>query len=103
MSTSDKADLLAQIGELAAPHLNAPADRLEVTRLSGDASTRAYFRVRSDGASLIVALYNEPFDEAESARARLARLEAQDPSARLTFANDPCAHVEVTGLLLESG
>ncbi len=103
MSTSEKADLLAQIGELAAPHLNAPAGRLEVTRLTGDASTRAYFRVRSDSSSLIVALYNEPFDDAESASARLARLEALDPSARLTFANDPCAHVEVTQLLLESG
>ena len=103
MSTSEKADLLSQIGEMAAPHLNALAGQLEVTRLTGDASTRTYFRVRSDSSSLIVALYKEPFDDAESASARLARLEERDPSARLTFANDPCAHVEVTELFLESG
>src|SRR6185503_1762483 len=103
MSTSEKEDLLGQIGEMAAPHLNTPATELEVTRLTGDASTRAYFRVRSRNSSLIVALYKEPFDDAESARSRLARFEALDPSARLTFASDPCAHVEVTQLLLESG
>ena len=103
MSTSEKADLLGQIGELAAPHLNAPVSQLEVTKLTGDASTRAYFRVRSSNSSLIVALYKEPFDDAESASSRLARFEALDPSARLTFASDPCAHVEVTELLLESG
>ena len=94
---------MAQIGRLAAPHLKAPAAALAVTRLTGDASTRSYFRVRSHCSSLIVALYREPFDVAERASARLARLEAGDPSVRLTFANDPCAHVEVTELLLESG
>jgi aminoglycoside/choline kinase family phosphotransferase len=103
MSSSEKADVLGQIGEMAAPHLNSPASQLEVTRLTGDASTRAYFRVCSNNSSLIVALYKEPFDDAESARSRLARFEALDPAARLTFASDPCAHVEVTELLLESG
>src|SRR5258705_13552205 len=98
MSTSEKADLLAQIVGLAAPHLKSPAAALEITRLTGDASTRSYFRVRSDSSSLIVALYSEPFDDSERASTRLARLEARDPSARLTFANDPCAHVEVTEL-----
>jgi aminoglycoside/choline kinase family phosphotransferase len=34
---------------------------------------------------------------------RLATAEASDPSARLTFANDPCAHIEVTGLLIGAG
>ena len=67
------------------------------------ASTRTYFRVGSNHSSLIVALYKEPFDDAESASLRLARFEARDPSARLTFASDPCAHVEVTALLLEWG
>ena len=94
---------MAQIAEMAAPHLNTPTGELEVTRLTGDASTRAYFRVSSGSSSLIAALYREPFDDTESASSRLARFEALDPSARLTFASDPCAHVEVTELLLGAG
>ena len=43
------------------------------------------------------------FDERETAVERLARLEAENVSARLTFANDPCAHLEVTRLLLDAG
>jgi hypothetical protein len=90
---------------LAAPHLRTEADRLRLTKLTGDASTRAYFRAwdESEGASVVLALYREPFDEFESATQRLSRLEAENPSARLTFANDPCAHIEVTRLLLAAG
>ena len=70
--------------EIAARHLNAaPADLL-ITRLSGDASTRSYFRAQTAGASVIVALYAEPFDERERAASRLARLEAENPAVRLT-------------------
>lgn len=38
----------------------------EVEALSGDASTRRYFRVRDGGASRVLALYPEPFRPAES-------------------------------------
>jgi aminoglycoside/choline kinase family phosphotransferase len=89
--------------ELAARHLGADASELSLTRLTGDASTRAYFRARAGESSVILALYAAPFDEAERAGERLARLEAANPAARLTFANDPCAHIEVTNLLLEAG
>jgi hypothetical protein len=98
-----EADLHGQLALLAGPHLNEGTERLTVSRLTGDASTRAYFRVQSDRASLVVALYNECFDETERARDRLARIEALDPSSRLTFANDPCAHMEVTQLFLDTG
>jgi aminoglycoside/choline kinase family phosphotransferase len=37
----------------------------EIEALSGDASTRRYFRVRRDGESWVAALYPEPFDAAE--------------------------------------
>jgi aminoglycoside/choline kinase family phosphotransferase len=99
--------------ELAGRHLGVPADQLALTRLAGDASSRAYFRARpGSGASLshnshdpsvIIALYPFAFDATESAAARLARSEAADPALRLTFANDPCAHLEITRLFLDAG
>src|SRR3989442_14044495 len=88
---------------LAARHLGTPVDELAITRLTGDASARSYFRAQVLGSSVIVLRYSAPFDETERAVNRLARLEAANPSARLTFANDPCAHIEVTDLLLEAG
>jgi N-acetylmuramate 1-kinase len=91
------------ITRLAARHLNVPIEELVVTRLTGDASTRSYFRAEAHGSSVIIALYPAPFDETERAVARLSKAEAGDPSARLTFANDPCAHIEVTRLLIAAG
>jgi len=87
---------------LAARYLQQPVDQLSITRLTGDASTRSYFRAGTTAESVIVALYSESFDETERAVDRLAKCEASNPSARLTFANDPCAHIEVTGLLQEA-
>ena len=74
-----------------------------MTRLAGDASTRSYFRAEAARASVIIALYPAPFDETERAVDFLARAEASNPSARLTFANNPCAYIEATNLLLEAG
>ena len=91
------------MARLAARHLNAPQDAVSMTRLAGDASTRSYFRAQADGASVIIALYPAPFDETERAVDFLARAEASNPSARLTFANNPCAYIEATNLLLEAG
>jgi len=101
----------AQALELAGRHLGSPAAKVALTRLAGDASSRAYFRARanqnsganSSASSVIVALYPAAFDVRESAAARLARSEALDPGLRLTFANDPCAHLEITVLFLEAG
>src|SRR6266567_4276981 len=103
MDSPIETDPSQAIASLAARHLNLPVDEVVVTRLTGDASTRSYFRAQARGASLIVALYGAAFDETERAIDRLAKAEAANPSARLTFANDPCAHVEVTNLLLGSG
>lgn len=103
MASPIETDHTPLIARLAARRLNVPANELAVTRLTGDASTRSYFRAEARGASVIVALYGAPFDETERAIDRLARAEAANPSARLTFANDPCAHLEVTGLLIEAG
>src|SRR5262249_22587278 len=101
----------AQAVELASRHLRSPATRLALTRLAGDASSRAYFRARADqnsvdesfGPSVIIAVYPVAFDVRDSAATRLARSEAVDPGLRLTFANDPCAHMEITLLFLEAG
>ncbi|MEW6210862.1 MAG: phosphotransferase [Acidobacteriota bacterium] len=103
MTSTPERTLSARIIEMAGGHLDAPADQLIITRLTGDASTRSYFRVASSAASLVIALYDEPFDETERAINRLERAERMNPSARLTFANDPCAHIEVTDLFLEAG
>lgn len=89
--------------ELAARHLDVSVGSLQVTRLTGDASTRSYFRLANNSSSVVVAVYGAPFDETEPAADRLARLEAVSPAARLSFANDPCAHIEVTRLFLEAG
>lgn len=89
--------------ELAARYLNAPAARVQIIKLTGDASTRAYFRAEAEDRSLIASLYSAPFDEAERAAARVARFEATNPSARLMFASDPCAHIEATALFLDAG
>lgn len=95
--------LSAKVIDLVASHLGAPAGEIKITQLTGDASTRVYFRAEAAQASVIVTLYGEPFDESQPTADRLASMEAMNPSARLTFASDPCAHIEVTGLLLEAG
>jgi len=99
--TTEKS-LSSSVIELAARQLNAEAGQVTVTQLTGDASTRAYYRARAGESTLIVSIYSEPFDEAARAIDRLARMEAASPSARLTFANDPCAHIEATRLFLEA-
>ena len=96
-------DNSSAIVRLASRHFNTSVEEVSLTRLAGDASTRSYFRARVPAASIIVVVYSEPFDENERAVDRLTKAEAANPSARLTFANDPCAHIEVTNLLLGSG
>jgi aminoglycoside/choline kinase family phosphotransferase len=103
MASQSATDPSPLVARLAARQLSAPIEELVVTRLTGDASTRSYFRAEAGGATVIVALYSLPFDETDRAVDRLAKAEFANPSARLTFANDPCAHLEVTALLLEAG
>lgn len=88
--------------EMAASHLDRAVNEINITQLTGDASTRVYFRAATDTASVIITLYGEPFDERQLAVDRLAEMEKSNPAARLTFASDPCAHIEVTRLLLEA-
>jgi aminoglycoside/choline kinase family phosphotransferase len=103
MNSMNENKLSAKVIEMAAGHLGRAANEINITQLTGDASTRVYFRAQSDGASVIITLYGEPFDEGQIAADRLAQMEMSNPSARLTFASDPCAHIEVTGLFLEAG
>ncbi len=103
MTTTAESDQAAQMAQAAARHLGAPAEQVVISKLTGDASTRAYYRAQANGASVIVSIYGAPFDETKRAEERLAELEAVNPSARLTFASDPCAHIEVTGLFLAAG
>jgi len=94
---------LGAIARWVASYLNVDPSDVSITKLTGDASTRSYYRARSGERTVIVAQYGSPFDERERAVDRLARLEAENFAARLTFANDPCAHLEVTRLLLDAG
>jgi aminoglycoside/choline kinase family phosphotransferase len=105
MATVLETDRSSSVAQLAARQLNVPAKNLNITKLTGDASSRCYFRAETEGStsSVVIAIYSAAFDETEGAVARLARAEATNPSARLTFANDPCAHIEVTALLIEAG
>ncbi len=99
-------ELSDRVKEFAANHVGISGADLIVSQLTGDASTRTYYRARprhTGGEGIIIAIYNAPFDETQSAVARLEALESKSPSARLTFANDPCAHIEVTGLLQQAG
>jgi len=101
--TAAEKDPSQGIAELVSPYLNASISDVTIVRLTGDASTRSYFRASTRQESIIVALYGASFDETERAVDRLASAEAANPAARLTFANDPCAHIEITELLLEAG
>lgn len=103
MTSAPETNRSSIITRLAARQLNVPAEEVNVTKLTGDASSRSYLRASARSSSVIAAIYSEPFDENELAVARLARNEATNPSARLVFANDPCAHIEVTALLIEAG
>ena len=103
MASAIEIEPTSAISRLAAVHFSVPIDELTVTRLTGDASTRSYFRAEANGRSVIVALYGAPFNETERAADRLAKAESLNPGARLTFSNDPCAHIELTGLLIAAG
>lgn len=89
--------------ELAARHLGAPADRVTITRLTGDVSSRVYLRAAAAGRTLIISLYGEPFDESQPAVEQLAQLEALNPSARLSYHSQALAHLEATRLFQEAG
>ncbi|MBI3653657.1 MAG: phosphotransferase [Acidobacteria bacterium] len=95
--------LSTRIHELAAASLQTSVNEIAISKVTGDASTRAYFRATAATGSVIIALYSAPFDERLSASDRLAAAEAHSPAARLTFANDPCAHIETTAIFLQAG
>src|SRR5215471_12893732 len=103
MVTSSTSDPNPTMLRLAAAHFGAPVSEITITRVTGDASTRTYFRAHHNDSTVIVAQYGSPFDETIPASDRLAAAEAANPSARLTFANDPCAHIEVTELFRRAG
>jgi N-acetylmuramate 1-kinase len=54
-------DAQALLREHLAERRGARADAFSITPLSGDASTRRYFRLHSKGESSVLALYPEPF------------------------------------------
>jgi N-acetylmuramate 1-kinase len=89
--------------ELAARHLDAAADQVTITRLTGDASTRVYLRAAAAGRTLIICLYGEPFDESERAIDRLAKMEVVNPAARLSYHSNALAHIEATRLFIDAG
>src|SRR5262249_24078998 len=88
---------------LAAHQLQTSADQVAIVRLTGDASTRGYFRASAEGRTLVVSLYGDAFDESKRAIEGVRRLETANPAARLTYASNPLAHIEATALFLEAG
>ena len=56
------ADGLDLVSGFLAERRGQAASAVEVTPMSGDASTRRYFRLREGGRSHVLALYPEPFD-----------------------------------------
>ncbi|HSE96938.1 MAG TPA: hypothetical protein VLD57_01625, partial [Blastocatellia bacterium] len=50
-----------RVMQMAAELLGGDGDPA-ITRVTGDASSRSYFRARSDARSIIIAIYSEPFD-----------------------------------------
>jgi len=96
-------DPVARLASLAARYFDRPAAEITIERLTGDASTRSYCRARTGDATVVAALYSLPFNENERAVERLARAEADNPTSRLTYSNDPCAHIETTILLHDAG
>jgi aminoglycoside/choline kinase family phosphotransferase len=103
LTSTSPVNLSKSATALVAETLGADSASIEIARVTGDASTRTYFRALAGDRSLIIAKYASPFEELVSASDRLVQQESSNPSARLTFANDPCAHLETTALFLESG
>jgi hypothetical protein len=64
METTDSAgaDLHPRIGAFLAERRGGAAAAVEVTALSGDASTRRYYRLRAPEGTAILSLHLEPFD-----------------------------------------
>ncbi len=84
---------------VAARELHVPAEYLGVVALAGDASSRQYFRVTGPDGPVIAARYPHPFNIGEGAIDRFHRwCEGHPVDGRVTFANDPLCHVEVTSL-----
>ena len=53
----------ARVAEFLTQRLGKGADEANVIPLSGDASTRRYYRLEHDGVSSVLSLYPEPFEE----------------------------------------
>ena len=83
---------------VAARELHVPAEYLGVVALAGDASSRQYFRVSGPDGPVIVARYPNPFNIGEGAIDRFRRWCRHPLAGRVTFANDPLCHVEMTSL-----
>lgn len=87
-----------------AHELRLPVETLTSEALAGDASSRSYVRVRSDGRSIVGVRYPRPFSLGDASTVRLERWCHENPTdGILTFANDPVCHIEMTALLARAG
>jgi aminoglycoside/choline kinase family phosphotransferase len=94
----------AAVLSAAARELRAPLDELSVVRLAGDASSRAFFRVSHPGGTVVAVRYPWPFSVDDGSKLRFDRWCEESPGeGRLTFANDPLCHLEMTALLARFG
>jgi hypothetical protein len=105
-SPSDVAATVAADAEVlsaAARELRLPPAETSVSRLAGDASSRGFFRVAYPGGTVVAVRYPWPFSVGDGATGRLDRWCSESPDGRLTFANDPLCHLELTTLLERFG
>jgi hypothetical protein len=75
-----------------ANHFDQPLDRMQITKLAGDASTRQYYRVSlADGRSYVVARYPEPIDATTHSTSQITRLflQAGLPVPRILDISEP--------------
>jgi N-acetylmuramate 1-kinase len=100
----DAANLEAELGNLASRELWIDPAEISVLRLSGDASTRSYFRIAYPAGSAVAVLYPVGFNAGESSVERLERwCEERPDDGLVTFANDPLCQVELTALFESRG
>jgi aminoglycoside/choline kinase family phosphotransferase len=94
----------AAVRDVAAHALRLPAESLTVTRLAGDASSRSFYRVTHPDGTVVAVRYPWPFSVDDGSNVRFDRwCEDSAGEGRLTFANDPLCHLELTALFDRAG
>lgn len=102
--TNETVPIETTVLEAAARELRVPKEAISASRLTGDASSRTFVRVTHPGGTLVAVCYPWPFSVDDGSSSRLDRWCVEtEGDGRLTFANDPLCHIEMTTLLERFG